>query len=144
MPRKRAIEIPAIRQVTRAVDESEHIHERQREQTSTQSPERRQLKHPFDDLYAIELIAMHCARQEERRPGMASVHDVNGHLELRVGIQIRRRQVDERALTGRDRAAANGDSSVFLHVYDWYGPRSDVSRRLASARRRGRLDRLGR
>ncbi len=66
-PGERAIQVAAVRQIARAVDEPEDVDDRDGQQAPAQPLQCRLAEQALDDLDAVELVAVQRGRDEERR-----------------------------------------------------------------------------
>ena len=90
---ERAVEITAVGQVPGLVNKAEHIDHRHRQQGAVKPVERRMTQQPADDFHAVQLITVDRRAHQQHRPRPPPVDHMNRHVQRRLRIKLRQRQL---------------------------------------------------
>jgi len=97
---KTPVQITPVRQVAGLMNKAEQINHRHQHQCAMQPPQRAKAAQAPDDFNTIEFVAVDRRTDQQDRSGATAMNDLYGHVEWRVGIKIRHRQIKLQPLTG--------------------------------------------
>ena len=96
--RKAAVEVAAVRQVARLVQEAEQVDDGHEHERAAQAVQRSQRAQATDNFDAVELVAVDPRAHEEHGALPAAVDHLHGHVQRRLGIQLRHGQFELQTL----------------------------------------------
>src|SRR3569623_662483 len=113
---KAAVELTAVRQITRVMNEAKDIDEGHGQQHAADALLQRQAQQAPDDLDAIDLIAVDRRRYEQPRARLPAVHHVHRHGDFAMSVEPRHPEIDGDTSTGRHPRFIDQQAVVCIHL----------------------------